>query len=355
MMTLHQDYPWLTPGAPVLVASPMMKICMSKLTTEVAIAGGVGFLAAGFDVSNLANDLSESERLLKEAGLSTTNGVLPLGVGFQNWGADLQLTIKTLKQHPVAAVWFFGPKKLTDLVPWTEQIRAVSKNRTKIWVQVGTVAEALDVVQLCKPDVLVVQGADSGGHGLAQRASIITLLPEVADALEKRGIRIPLIAAGGIIEGRGAAAAISLGADGVCLGTRLLACSDAIVADGYRNEILRASDGGANTVSTTVYDAVRGIKGWPKQYVGRGVVNQTFMEVTQGRDPATVKALHDEQLKKGDNTGWGPEGRLTTYAGTGVGLVRSVKSAKEIVQEIQRDAAACLRNASAGFEQRSKL
>lgn len=356
-MSLREAYPWLTPSAPAVVASPMMKICMAKLVVEVALAGGIGFIGAGFDLTNLANDLSEATTLAREAGLHTPNSVLPIGVGVQNWGADLQRAIKVLQQHPVAAVWFFGPKQLSDLVPWTEQIRAISHNRTKIWIQVGTVAEALEVIRLCKPDVLVIQGSDAGGHGLARRAGIITLLPEVADALKQHGIHIPLVAAGGIIDGRGAAAALSLGADGVCLGTRLLACSDAIVANGYRDEILRASDGGVSTAETKIYDVVRGIKGWPRQYVGRGVTNKTHSDALQGRDESVIKALHDEAMRTG-NVGWGPEGRLTTYAGTGVGLVKEVKTAREIVQEIQRDASEILGRTSNMYkssDRRSKL
>jgi nitronate monooxygenase len=352
-MALRKDYPWLTPAAPAIISSPMMKICMSKLTVETTLAGGLAFLAAGFDVSNLANDLAKCAELFQKASftLPNNNNTLPIGVGFQNWGADLQLTLKALKQHPVAAVWFFGPKKLEDYVLWTDSIRKISNNRTKIWIQVGTVAEALEVVRLCKPDVLVVQGADSGGHGLRQRAGIITLLPEIADALHRKGIHIPLVAAGGIIDGRGAAAALSLGADGVALGTRLLACSDAVIHEGYREEILRVVDGGVTTAPSTIYDKARGITGWPESYVGRGVTNKTYIDAERGRSVHVIKALHDEALEKsGGIKGWGPRGRLTTYAGTGVGLVREVKSAREIVQEIQRDAIYILGKRAAEYD-----
>lgn len=342
-MSLQQDYPWLSPNAPVVVSAPMMRICMAKLTVETSAAGGFGFLAAGFDLSGLSKDLSEAARLTKEAGLPTPDNVLPIGVGFQNWGADVQLAISALTEQPVAAVWFFGPKQLSDLIPWTRQIRDISNNKTKIWIQVGTVGEALEVAKTSRPDVLIIQGADAGGHGLAQRAGIVTLLPEVADKLAAEGITsMPLIAAGGIMDGRGAAAALALGADGICLGTRLLACSDAVVAKGYQEEILRACDGGAHTVSTTIYDVVRGIKGWPSDYTGRGLVNRTYQDSLEGMDHAENKKHYDEELKKGD-AGWGPDGRLTTYAGTGVGLVKEVKSAREIVEEVQRDASAVLR------------
>lgn len=326
----------------------MMRITMSSLAVAITSAGGLGFLAAGFDLSGLSSDLSEAAKLVKQASLPCPDNVLPIGVGFQNWGADVQLAINALMEQPVAAVWFFGPKQLSDLIPWTRQIRDISGGKTKIWIQVGTVEEALEVAKTSKPDVLVIQGADAGGHGLAQRAGLMTLLPEVRDVLKQEGINISLVAAGGIIDGRGAAAALALGADGVCLGTRLLACKEAVIAKGYQDEILRAHDGGVHTVNTKVYDVVRGISGWPSTYSGRGVVNQSYLDAVAGMNDEENEARYKEEIKRGD-AGWGPDGRMTTYAGTGIGLVREVKSAKEIVEEIQREAVERLRESTTRF------
>lgn len=340
-LALRRDYPWLSRGSPIVVAAPMMRITMARLSVAVSKAGGMGFLAAGFDLSDLSKNLSEAAELVKTANIPTCDGVLPIGVGFQNWGADLDTALEALGEHPVAAVWFFGPKHLSDLVSWTRRIRDASEGRTKIWVQVGSVAEALEVARTSGPDVLVIQGADSGGHGLAQRAGIMTLLPEVADCLAREGFRIPLIAAGGILDTRGAAAALSLGADGLCLGTRFLACKEAVIAGGYQKEILRAGDGGTSTVATTVYDTIRGIDGWPSCYTGRAVSNKSYRDHLAGMDKIENKGLYKEAMRQGDQ-GWGPDGRMTTYAGTGVGLVKEVKSAKDIVQEIQEGAVGVL-------------
>jgi nitronate monooxygenase len=114
---------------------------------------------------------------------------------------------------------------------------------------------ALDVAKSCKPDVLVIQGADAGGHGLVLSSSIISLLPECSDALNKEGFgHIPLIATGGIVDGRGVAAAMTLGASGICMGTRFLATPEAVITNGYQSAALKARDGGVNTSRTTVYD-----------------------------------------------------------------------------------------------------
>jgi len=152
------------------------------------------------------------------------------------------------------------------------------------------------------------------------------------------------------MDGRGAAAALALGADGICLGTRFLACEEAVIAKGYQDELIRAGDGGVSTVSTTVYDKARDIHGWPEGYVGRGVANRTFIDAVHGMKDDENVALYKDEMKKGDN-GWGPAGRMTTYAGTGVGLVREVMSAGNIVESVQREAMQVLQDSASRYRQ----
>ncbi|KIW84324.1 hypothetical protein Z517_03574 [Fonsecaea pedrosoi CBS 271.37] len=346
---LHDDYPWTTADLPLVVSAPMMKITMGRLAVSVSANGGIGFLAGGFDLSSLLQNLSEAAEYAKSTNVPLRDGLLPIGVGIQNWGSSLELLSEALEKHPVAAVWFFAPTHLSDLLDWAKAVRHLSNDRTKIWVQVGTVAEAIEVAKTTKPDVLIVQGSDSGGHGLAQRASLLTLLPEVKDTFEREGIDIPVLAAGGIMDGRGAAAALALGADGVCLGTRFLACDEAVIAKGYQDEVLRVTDGGTSTVSTTIYDVVRGIRGWPQAYTGRGVVNRTYLDAVHGGmgDKENVE-LYKQAMEMGD-AGWGPEGRMTTYAGTGIGLVKEVRPAGDIVRSVQREAVQVLQKSASRY------
>ncbi|KAK5138961.1 hypothetical protein LTR04_004027, partial [Oleoguttula sp. CCFEE 6159] len=190
------------------------------------------------------------------------------------------------------------------------------------------------------PDVLVVQGSDAGGHGLERGAGVVSLLPEVGDTLKKHcaAQKLPaLMAAGGIVEGRGVAASLVLGADGVVMGTRYLAAEEADISKGYSDEVLRASDGGANTVRSKVYDSLRGTTDWPEGYNGRGIINQSYHDSISGMDLEKNKGLYAKALETGD-AGWGVQGRLTTYAGTGVGLVTEMQSAKQITEEVREEA-----------------
>lgn len=119
------------------------------------------------------------------------------------------------------------------------------------------------------------------------------------------------------------------------MGTRFLATPEAHIAAGYQREVLRATDGGQSTVRTKVYDVLRGTTGWAETHNARGVVNRAYEDAVGGvvgEDEG--KRLYAEEMEKGD-AGWGVEGRMTTYAGSGVGLVREVKRSGEVVKEVR--------------------
>jgi nitronate monooxygenase len=330
----------------------MRLIAHEDLTLAVSRAQGIGFIGAGTDVSSLSTILENCTTSLQQTPIpNTPPGILPIGVGFLCWGADLEATLSILRSAPTkpAAAWFFAPKETSDLVTWSKSIREASGNKTKMWIQVGTVADALEVARTCSPDVLVIQGSDAGGHGLVQSSSIISLFPECFDALAKEGFgNIPLIATGGITDGRGVAAAYMLGASGVCMGTRFLASPEAAISNGYRNAVLKASDGGVSTARTTVYDKLRKTFGWPEHYNARGVLNHSFWDHEKGMAEEENRKLYDEAVKKGDE-GWGDNARMTTYAGTGVGLIVDVVPAGEIVKEVRKDARALLARGGRGL------
>ncbi|KNG88161.1 oxidoreductase, 2-nitropropane dioxygenase family [Aspergillus nomiae NRRL 13137] len=349
---LEKDYPWIT--GPIIASAPMLNIATAKLAVAVSSARGIGFIAGGYDLSNLEEQLIQAQALVNKVSFQQSQlqqnpgepPVLPVGVGFLNWGASLDATLPLIQKYRPCAVWLFAPKTgVDDLVPWVRAIRSEVSYDVKIWVQLCCLEDAIEYTEKLLPDVLVVQGCDAGGHGFARSASIVTLLPEVLDQLrstnpsQAQNIGRPfVVAAGGITDGRGLAAAMVLGADGCAMGTRFLASPEAQIAQGYQSEILRASDGGVNTVRSTVYDRVRGIYGWPTKYDGRGLINRSYEDiVNQKVTEEENKRLYEKEKLKGDD-GWGPQGRMTTYAGTGVGLIRAVMPAARIVTKMRRDA-----------------
>ncbi|KAL8675353.1 MAG: hypothetical protein Q9168_000310 [Polycauliona sp. 1 TL-2023] len=321
----------------------MRLISLPPLAVAVSRAGGLGFIGAGTEVPDLQAHLQEASRLITIDPIAGSRAnILPIGVGFINWGAHLHLdtAVQCIQKYRPAAVWFFAPYDNAHLVQWTGEIRNATQGDTKIWVQVGSVQDAVEVAKLCRPDVMVAQGVDAGGHGLERGAGIISLLPEIADVLKDEGFEdTSVVAAGGIVEGRGVAACLALGAEGVVMGTRFLASTEATIAKGYQMHVLRAMDGGVSTVRSKVYDTLRGTTGWPDHIGGRGIINQSFRDAKDGVVTVEHMEAHAEALKKGE-AGWGEDGRLTTYAGTGVGLIDQVRPAAEILEEIRRQVTA---------------
>jgi nitronate monooxygenase len=371
---LKQDYSWIQ--TPLVVGAPMRLIALADMAVEISKAGnthpsppsqrpqttcilhhnsyynhyfprssndliiptgGIGFIGAGTDVSDLRSHLDNAVTLLKSTPLKAANGTLPIGIGFINWGANLPPAIALIREYKPAAVWMFAPSSISSLSDWCQKTRHASA-QTKIWVQVGSLQEARNVVEAVEPDVLVVQGTDAGGHGLAHGASLISLLPEVNEMLqtsfEEEKKRPVLIAAGGISNSRNALAALVLGSSGVCMGTRFLATPEANISAGYQTSVLRATDGGQTTVRTKVYDNLRGTTGWAESHNARGIVNQSYFDHLKGMGDEENKELYQREVEKGDE-GWEEGGRMTAYAGSGVGLVKSVMGAGEVVKEIR--------------------
>ncbi|EFR01854.1 2-nitropropane dioxygenase [Nannizzia gypsea CBS 118893] len=349
MSSLKKDYPWIQ--LPLITCAPMLPVATGELAAAVSAAGGIGFIGLGNNIHTLDDQLTLAAHHLQTTHAKTTlqtpdASILPVGVGFLNWGVNLDDALPAIKKHVPAAIWLFGAARETMAslyASWITRVHQETAGRTKVWVQVGSVADALTLTAEAppahRPDVLVLQGVDAGGHGLKNGAGIITLLPEVRDTLASHGelSAIPLIAAGGIVDGRGVAAALCLGADGVAMGTRFLACSQTAIMKGYQDELIRARDGGQSTARTTIYDRLRGYVEWPEEYDGRGMVNQSYFDDQAGMSDEENRRLYEAEKAKGD-AGWGVKGRMTSYAGTGVGLVKTVSTAEEIVSSAREEA-----------------
>ena len=361
--TLLSRYPWVS--NPFIVGAPMKSLSGPALAVAVSRAGGLGFIGPQAKTQDTADHLEKAVSLVREARSSFSSSPnssgtnhqphLPIGVGYQLWADDLNIASAGTEKHRPCAAWLYAPhsNRPGEYDDWSAAIRRVSPD-TQIWIQIGTLKEAKQLLlNTEQPDVVVVQGAESGGHGRARDGmGLMTLFPEIADAFSASEPQIPLLAAGGIADGRGVAAALCLGAAGAVMGTRFLAATEAQIARGYQQEIVRATDGAACTTRTLLYNHLRGTYGWPEEYQPRTIINRSWIEQQQGKSFEELKRLHDELAAKGD-AGWGPEGRLATYAGAGVGLVRDVRDAGDIVRGVRAEAAERLRVVSSSLSSSS--
>lgn len=170
------------------------------------------------------------------------SNTLPIGVGFLTFNPVnfVKGVIPVLLEHKPIAVWLFAPASRDQHAEIITALKTAGKVwGLKVFVQIGSVQTAREAVEDgC--DILVVQGTDAGGHQSAQGAGLITLVPEISDMLEDeyKDSDIPIIAAGGVMDGRSIAAALALGicnpvtevliladnfqgAEGVAMGTRV--------------------------------------------------------------------------------------------------------------------------------------
>jgi nitronate monooxygenase len=303
------------------------------LAIAVTKAGGLGLIGAVDDMQNLDQSLDKVEQ-----NLERVDGLLPIGVGLIVFITKSEAALPVLEKHKPAVVWFFAAPGFDDYARWADSVRKVLP-KSQIWVQVGSVDAALQVAEKVKPNVICAQGSDAGGHGFEKGAGIISLVPEISDSLAAKGHNIHLVAAGGIADGRAVAAALSLGAQGAVLGTRFLSAKETQVHPVYQKAVIAAQDGGQSTIRSKLFDNLRGPNVWPYAYDGRSLIMESFDDHQRGVDIEEIRQKHNSAVKAEDGGfAEGGKGRAAIWAGTGVGLVKAVQPASDIVEEV-RDAA----------------
>ncbi|KAH8667510.1 putative Nitronate monooxygenase [Tricladium varicosporioides] len=347
-----QQYPWT--ATPLIANAAMAGFAGPSLAVAVSKAGGIGFIGAlpAKDTSLLDSQLTTAKLSLASTypDFQTSGpGLMPIGVGYLLFASKLDDAVEIVKKHKPAVVWFACPKVNKDFETWTKAVRGASE-KSKIWIQVASVSVALEVAKSCSPDILIMQGSDAGGHGPCPGAGIVSLVPETRDALNEAGLgEVGIFAAGGIVDGRGAAAALACGANGVVMGTRFLASTEVDVpAEDYRTVVLSAKDGGVSTARATVFDELAGKSFWPGQYDGRAVAGASYRDSVGGVEIQVIRKRYAEAVKE-SHKGFGGEERAPVWAGSGVGLVNEVKGAGEIVQEVRDTAKVCLEKAAKSY------
>jgi nitronate monooxygenase len=303
------------------------------LSIAVTKAGGLGQIGALNDMKDLDAQLAKVEQ-----ALDRVDGLLPIGVGILVFITKLDEAIPVLEKYKPAVVWFFASHELSDYTSWTSRVRTALP-KSQVWIQVGSVAAALTIAEDSRPDVMSVQGQDAGGHGFEKGAGIISMIPEISDALAENGHNVRVVAAGGITEGRSVAAALTLGAEGAVMGTRFLCSNEANIHPRWQEAVLSANDGAESTIRSKLFDNLRGPNIWPTAYDGRSIVMESFEAHVRGVDIEEIRRQHNEAVKA-DDGGFGVhgKGKAAIWAGTGVGLVKKIQPAGEIVEEV-RDAA----------------
>ena len=292
-----------------LLSAPMGAVAGGRLAAAVTRAGGLGFIGVGYlDSAWIESqfDAAEGERV---------------GIGFITW--DLARSPERLNvalaRKPAAVMLSFG-----DAAPF---VGAIRKAGAAVVLQVQSVAAAKSSAAL-KPDFVVAQGTEAGGHGAAR--ALFPLLPAVADAVAP----IPVVAAGGVSDGRGLVAALALGGCGALVGTRFFATEEAIGSEALKRRLVESS--GDDTLRTAIFDIVRKLP-WPAEFTGRVVAND-FTAKWHGKEQALGAALAEEAARYAEAAVAGDLRTAVCWGGEGLDLVRDVPAAGAVVARIMQEA-----------------
>lgn len=303
--TLQIDHPVMLAG--------MGGVSYHRLVSAVSAAGGFGCMGA----SAMSDDEMRSEIAAVAAATS------------KPFGVDLLTALPQGQEEKVRAIISGGatayvaglgvPRELVDLCHASGLL---------VVNMCGKVRHAVEAVEAgC--DIVVAQGTEAGGH--TGRVATMALVPQVVDAV---GDRVPVVAAGGIFDGRGLAAALALGADGVWIGTRFIATPEARSVPGYKEALLRSHED--DTVVTRAYTGKTCrvlANSYTAQYEDGGLVAERFPE-------QIFRSVRDgaNHLGGDESTSGIDPDRECMPAGQGVGGIDALVPAADVVHSIVDEA-----------------
>jgi len=297
-----------------IVSAPMALASGGKLAAAVSSSGGLGLIGGGY---------ADSEWVAREFDLA---GGARVGCGFITWSLARNPDVldETLERQPATIMLSFG-----DLHPFAERIHDAG---VPLIAQVQTLDRARQALD-AGAQILVAQGSEAGGHGMTVRTTF-TLVPEVVDLAAERAPETLVLAAGGVADGRGLAAALMLGADGAVVGTRLWASPEALVSPRAHERAIGAS--GDDTYRTRVYDYVRQLD-WAPEYNERALSNP-FVDGWHGHEAELQASLREVVRTYQAAVAAEDFEAAAILIGESIGLIHAVRPAADIVAEMAAEA-----------------
>ncbi|HEX2842564.1 nitronate monooxygenase [Hyphomicrobium sp.] len=296
-----------------IISAPMAFAAGGRLATAVSAAGGLGLIGGGY------GDRAWLEGQLAQVAPGT------FGCGFITWSLlrQPQLLDLVLEHKPKAVFLSFG-----DPAPFADRVKRAGAT---LMCQIQTLRDADHAIAI-GADVIVAQGAEAGGHG--EGRGTFALVPEIADLISHRSPNTLLCAAGGVGDGRGLAAALMLGADGVLVGSRLWASKEANVGVRMHGAALAAC--GDDTIRSQVMDLARKLD-WPSRYTAR-VLRNAYTAKWHGREAELLLVADEEAAKYRQAWADGDPDGSNTFVGEVVGLIEEILPAREIIDRMVEDA-----------------
>lgn len=299
-----------------IIQGGMAWVAEHNLAAAVSQAGGLGIIGA-------ANAPAEWVREEIRKARAVTDKPIGVNVMLLSPYADDVARVLVEEKIPVITTGAGNPGKYMEM--W-------KSNGSKVIPVVASVALAR-MMEKGGADAVVAEGTESGGHIGA--ATTMTLVPQVVDA-----VKIPVIAAGGVGDGRGMAAALMLGAEAVQLGTRFVVAKESICHQNYKDRVIKAKDIDSAVTGRTHGHPVRQLRNqMTKEYLKKEQEGVPFEELELLTVGALRNAVVDGDVKNG-----------TVMAGQIAGLIKKEQTCKEMIEEIMAEANNLLQKAGTRYE-----
>ena len=294
-----------------VVSAPMAGVAEGALAAAVSRAGALGMVGVGAR--------SAPDWVTQQCRIAAASGA-PFGLGLQAWA---------LEHNPdqLNAVLGAGASLVSvSYGPYAQHLSRLHASGLRVATTVGNLQEAL-AAERAGVDVIVARGAEGGGHGRDDVATL-PLLQSVLDS-----VTTPVLAAGGVGTSRGLAAVLAAGAAGAWVGTAFLACTEASTSPAARARLLAATD--TDTVYGRVFD-IGARAGWPREFGERALRNAFYdrwsgHEDELANDAEAAREMANARQAEAYDT-------ACLDAGQGVALLREEVTAAEVVAELSRAA-----------------
>ena len=288
-----------------IVQAGMVWVSGWKLASAVSNNGGLGLIGSGSMKPELLREH------IKDCFKATQN---PFGVNIPLLRGDAEELVKVVIEERVKIVFTSAghPKKFID--------QFKKNNITTVHV-VPSVKHGLKAQEVgC--DAVVGEGVEAGGHNGIDQTTTFTLIPQLVDSL-----KIPVIAAGGIADGRGIAAALALGAEGVQIGTRFAATIESSAHPNYKKKVVESGDGG----TTLAFRKIGLVRMMKNDFAERAIKAEL-----EGWDEEKLKELLGSKRERlGIFEGDEIEGEME--AGQGVGLINEILPVKDLFKKLLKE------------------
>ncbi len=306
-----------------ILCGGMMWLCKPPLCAAISNAGGMGNLTAGnYESEEEFRQAIRETRKLTDKPFMVNVTMLP---SMRITAEHHQMYLRVCAEERIAGIEVSGAP--LDKVVGSEGIERLKKSGVKLFHKVGAVRHAVHA-EKSGYDGIYAAGVEEGGHPLNDDVTAMVLIPRIVES-----VKIPVVAVGGIADGRTMAAAFVLGAQGVMMASRFIATRECVVHENIKQELIRRQE-----FETTIFGKSIGLQ-------GRGLKNKVIEEIVAieargGGLQELIPLLSGERMKEA----WekGDVERAPLMVGQSIGLINGILSCRELLDTMAKEAVECL-------------